>query len=181
MSRNGKKPIALPKDVKVQCKDGAVLVEGPKGKLSLDILQPIEVNVEKEQVVVNSPNEEAVNKMKHGTVRSMIFNMVKGVTEGHKKDLEIQGIGFRAQLQGKKIVFSLGFSHPVNYTVPEEVEMTVSKNNVISISGIDRAVVGQVAAEIRAYKKPEPYQGKGIRYVGEKVRRKQGKKVAGAA
>jgi large subunit ribosomal protein L6 len=175
MSRTGKNPIEVPKGVKVDVTSNKVSLEGPKGKLALDIPNGINVEFKEEKITVTRAAETKQDRSNHGTIRSRLNNMVVGVTQGHKKDLEIQGIGFRAQLQGKKIVFNLGFSHPVEFEVPDCVKATVPTQTSITIEGPDNVMVGQIAAKIRDLKPVEPYKGKGIRYVGEYVRRKLGK------
>lgn len=175
MSRTGKNPIDVPKGVKVNVTANQVSVEGPKGKLDLDIPSGINVEVKDEKLTVTRTSDVKQDRSNHGTIRSRLANMIKGVTDGHKKDLEIQGIGFRAQLQGKKIVFSLGFSHPVEFEVPDCVKATLPNQTSITVEGADNIMVGQVAAKIRSLKPVEPYKGKGIRYAGEYVRRKLGK------
>jgi len=177
MSRIGKNPIPIPKGVKVTVQEGNVHLEGPKGKLDFNV--PLGINVEQDdqQLTVKRISDTKQNRANHGTVRAYLANIMTGLTEGHKKALEIQGIGYRAQLQGKKIIFSLGFSHPVELDVPEDVTITVPTQTSITVEGSNKVRVGQVAAKIRSLKPPEPYKGKGIRYVGEYVRRKQGKSV----
>jgi large subunit ribosomal protein L6 len=174
MSRVGKKPIPIPDKVKVAVNDRHVAVEGPKGKLELDVASPIEVAVEESQVVVTRPNDARRNRALHGLTRALVANMVQGVSEGFEKKLEIQGVGYRAAKQGKALNFQLGYSHPILFEAPVGVELDVDRN-VVTVSGIDKQAVGQVAAQIRALRKPEPYKGKGIRYLGEHVRRKAGK------
>ncbi len=157
-----------------------VVVRGPKGELTRDLPGGIGVEIKDSQVIVfPSGKVKKVNALWR-LVRAFIFNMVKGVTEGFGKKLEIEGVGYKASLQGNKLVLGLGFSHPIEFEVPEGIELKVEKN-VISVFGIDKELVGQTAANIRAFKKPEPYKGKGIRYQGEIVRRKAGKKVVGTA
>ncbi|MCK5180480.1 MAG: 50S ribosomal protein L6 [Candidatus Omnitrophica bacterium] len=175
MSRTGKNPIDVPKTVKVNVQTGNVSIEGSKGKLDLLIPYGINVEFKDDKLTVIRVSDSKQNRSNHGTIRSRLANMVVGVTSGHKKDLEIQGIGFRANLQGKKIAFSLGFSHPVEFDVPDCVTATVPTQTSITIEGPDNVMVGQIAAKIRDLKPVEPYKGKGIRYVGEFVRRKQGK------
>lgn len=177
MSRIGKVPVSVPKDAKVTISNSTVLVEGNKGKLSLDIPQGIKLESMTDKIIVSRLSDIKQTRANHGTVRANLRNMIIGVTSGHKKELEIQGVGFRAQLQGKKVVLSLGLSHPVEFDSPEGIKITVPTLTSIIIEGIDKASVGQVAAKIRDLKPPEPYKGKGIRYVGEVVRRKQGKSV----
>lgn len=177
MSRIGKIPVVVPKEVKITLDASKVGVEGPKGKLELNIPSGIKVELKDGQLLVTRQSDIKQMKATHGTIRAHLVNMVTGVTKGHKKDLEIQGLGFRAQLQGKKIVFSMGLSHPVEFVVPDTVKVAVPTQTSITIEGQDNMAVGQVAASIRAIKPVEPYKGKGIRYVGEFVRRKQGKSV----
>ncbi|MFC1703457.1 50S ribosomal protein L6 [Candidatus Omnitrophota bacterium] len=177
MSRIGKIPIGIPDKVKVQKNNEFVQVEGPKGKLQFRIPSGIQVGIEQDKVAVSRSSDSKLQKSLHGVSRTLISNMIKGVTEGYKKELEIIGVGFRAQIQGKNLTLQLGFSHPVEYALPEDVKISVPKPNQITVEGLDKAKVGQTAAEIRAFHKPEPYKGKGIRYVGEYVRRKQGKAV----
>ena len=175
MSRTGKNPINVPSGVKVNATADKVSLEGPKGKLDLNIPYGVNVEFKDDQLTVTRVSDSKQNRSNHGTIRSLLANMIVGVTDGHKKELEIQGIGFRAKLEGKKIVFILGFSHPVEFDVPDCVTATVPTQTSISIEGPDNMLVGQVAAKIRDLKPVEPYKGKGIRYVGEFVRRKQGK------
>ena len=177
MSRVGKKPIEIPSNVKVNLDGKTVKVEGPKGKLEERMHQRMSAEVNENQLIVSRPSDNKLDKSLHGLTRSLIQNMVIGVTEGYKKELEIHGVGMRAQLQGKRIVLQLGFSHPVNYDIPEGISVVVPKPTQIEIAGIDKQLVGEVAAEIRHFYKPEPYKGKGIRYKGEHVRRKAGKTV----
>jgi len=177
MSRLGKVPIVIPKDVKVTLAGKLLTVEGKKGKLSINIPNGIDVKQEGQQLSIQRLSDVKQCRANHGTVWSNIQNLITGVTEGHKKEMEILGVGLRAQLQGSKMIFNLGFSHPVEFAVPKELKVSVPTQTSIIVEGIDKVLVGQVAAKIRALKKPEPYKGKGIRYVGEKVRRKQGKSV----
>ena len=177
MSRIGKIPVVVPKEIKVAIESGSIRLEGPKGKLSLDFPQGIKIEHKEDQLIVNRLSGSKQHRSNHGTVRSLLSGMIKGVCEGHKKELEIQGVGFRAQIQGDKLVLNLGFSHPVEYEVPKEVNVSVPKLTSIIVEGSDKMLVGQVAAKIRDFKRPEPYKGKGIRYLGEIVRRKQGKSV----
>lgn len=181
MSRIGKIPVAVPQEVKINIDAQAVHVEGPRGKLLLKIPAGIKVEVKGQELQINRLQDTKQGRADHGTTRSHLLNMVKGVTAGHKKDLEIQGIGFRTQVQGNKMTFSLGFSHPVELSIPKDVKATVANQTNISLEGADSTVVGQFAAEIRALKPVEPYKGKGIRYAGEIVKRKQGKSVTKGA
>ena len=178
MSRIAKIPIEIPDQVKVILEDRWVRVEGSKGKLELPIPQGIQIEKNENSLLVNRVNNEKQVKANHGTVRALLAKMIEGLTNGHKRELEIQGIGFRALLQGKKIIFNVGLSHPVEFDIPEGVDIKVPTQTSITVEGIDNVQVGQVAARIRAIKPVEPYKGKGIRYVGENVRRKQGKSVA---
>ncbi len=176
MSRIGRKPISIPKDVKVNVDaSNVVTVEGPKGKLTLRVSPRIKVIVENEQVRLERPTNLKMDKSLHGLYRSLINNMVIGVTQGYRKELEMVGVGYKAQLKGKELVLDVGYSHPVNYSIPEGINIQVPKPTQIIVEGIDKQRVGQVAAEIRKIRPPEPYKGKGIRYVGEKIRRKAGK------
>jgi len=178
MSRIGNAPITLPSGVDVAINGAAVTVKGPKGELNIDLPEGITARQDGEDLVVERPNDEQESKAMHGLARSLVNNMVTGVNEGFRKDLEIIGVGYRCAAKGKNALeLQLGFSHPVNYTAPDGIEFDVPEQTKISISGIDKQVVGQVAAEIRAFKKPEPYKGKGIRYVGEHVIRKAGKQA----
>ena len=177
MSRIGKKAITVPDAVKVDIKGSAVNVEGPKGKMSLDIDSRITVEQGEKELTVKRGSDHKDERALHGLYRSLIQNMITGVSEGFKKELEIQGIGYRAQAQGKKLVLELGYSHKIEFPVPEDINVTMQGQTNITVEGIDKQRVGQIAANIRAFRKPEPYKGKGIRYVGEYVRRKQGKRV----
>jgi len=177
MSRIGKQPIAVPPKVKVEVKGQQVLVEGPKGKLNFNLPARTSLKVEGGNIVVSRAGDDAQSKALHGLSRALVNNMVKGVSEGFVKKLEIQGVGFKASVVGKVVNLSLGYSHPINYTIPDQIKVTVEENTKVTIEGPDRQVVGQVAAEIRAYYPPEPYKGKGVRYVGEHVARKEGKTV----
>ena len=178
MSRVGKKVILLPEGCKVNAGPLSVQVEGAKGKLSLNIPEGIKVEAKDNKIVVGRASDEKKYVMKHGLIRALINNMVKGVTEGFSKELEIVVVGFKAQISGNKLVLNLGFSHPVEYNIPACITIETPKPTSIIVKGIDKQQVGEVAAEIRSYYKPEPYKGKGIRYVGEYVRKKAGKTVA---
>ena len=175
MSRIGKEPISIPSDVQVSIEGRSVGVTGPKGSLDLDL--PGEINVRQEDgtVLVERPNDDRKNKALHGLTRSLINNMVIGVSEGFKKELEIVGVGYRAAKSGDGLELQLGFSHPVKVKAPDGITFDVPEPTQIIVSGINKEVVGQVAADIRSYRKPEPYKGKGIRYAGEYVARKAGK------
>jgi len=178
MSRIGNAPITLPSGVDVAISGHALTVKGPKGELSIDLPEGISARQDGDDLVVERPNDEQESKALHGLARSLVNNMVVGVNEGFRKDLEIIGVGYRCAAKGNNALeLQLGFSHPVNYQAPDGIEFDVPEQTKISVSGIDKQVVGQVAAEIRAFKKPEPYKGKGIRYVGEHVIRKAGKQA----
>jgi len=178
MSRIGKKSIAIPDQVKMAVsEDGAIRVEGPKGKLEWVLPRQIKIRLDGKQAVLNREAETRSVKALHGLSRSLISNMVVGVSEGFRKVLEIHGVGFRAQMQGQNLNLSIGFSHPVVFPIPDGIKITVQESTRILIEGIDKQVVGQVAADIRSYYPPEPYKGKGIRYVGEQILRKEGKTV----
>lgn len=178
MSRIGKKPIDIPSGVKVDITNTAIKVESAKGKLNFEFPYGVKVESKDNQVIVTRISDVKSYRMRHGLVRAIIQNMVTGLTEGFSKELEINGVGFKAQITGKDLVLNLGFSHPVEFKVPEGITIEVPKPTQITIKGIDKQLVGQVAAEIRDFYKPEPYKGKGIRYAGEYVRKKAGKTVA---
>ncbi|MBF0478719.1 MAG: 50S ribosomal protein L6 [Candidatus Omnitrophica bacterium] len=175
MSRIGKIPVQVLKDAKITINKSDILVEGPKGKLSLPLPPKIVVKQDKDVLVVTRLGEDKQTRANHGTIRARLKAMIIGVTKGHRKDLEIQGVGFRAAQAGNKITFNLGLSHPIEFVVPADVKATVTSQTQISIEGADIIKVGQAAAEIRAFKPAEPYKAKGVRYVGEVIRRKQGK------
>jgi large subunit ribosomal protein L6 len=175
MSRIGKAPITVPKGVEVRQSGSTMEVKGPKGMLAQAIPSGIALQIDGSVVTVKRQNDTKQVRSLHGLIRTLIANMVTGVTEGFSKRLEIVGIGYRANLQGRNLQLSLGYSHPINYAVPDGIEVAVDKQTAITVTGVDKQKVGQVAAEIRSFKKPEPYKGKGIRYVGEQVRRKAGK------
>jgi large subunit ribosomal protein L6 len=177
MSRIGKQPIAIPAKVKVEVKGQSVHVEGPKGKLDWQLPRRTSLKVQDGKVVVNREGDDAAAKALHGLSRALVNNMVKGVSEGFVKKLEIQGVGFKASVQGTSVNLSLGYSHPVVYPIPAQIKVTVEENTKLTIEGPDRQVVGQVAAEIRSFYPPEPYKGKGVRYSDERVVRKEGKTV----
>ena len=177
MSRIGKQPVVIPPKVKVEVKGQQLLVEGPKGKLKWELPPRTSLKVEKGSVLVSRQGDDAQAKALHGLSRALINNMVRGVSEGFVKKLEIQGVGFKAAVQGQKVNLTLGFSHPIAYDIPEQIKVTVEENTKLTIEGPDRQVVGQVAAELRSFYPPEPYKGKGVRYVDERVVRKEGKTV----
>ncbi|RKD34127.1 50S ribosomal protein L6 [Thermohalobacter berrensis] len=176
MSRIGIKPITIPDGVDVKIDDkNYVTVKGPKGQLEQQLHRDMEIVIEENVITVNRPTDNKKHKSLHGLTRTLIANMIEGVTKGYSKALEIVGVGYRAQKQGKKLVLSLGFSHPVEMEPPEGIEVEVPSNTKIVVKGIDKQKVGNFAAKIRELRKPEPYKGKGIRYEGEVVRRKEGK------
>jgi large subunit ribosomal protein L6 len=178
MSRIGKIPVSIPDKVKVQVKDQHVEVEGPNGKLTLDVPPLATVKVDENQVVVSRANDNKESKAQHGLVRSLIQNMVIGVSKGFVKQLEIQGVGFKATLANKKITLNLGYSHEIVYPVPDSIVVTIEDGGTkVKIEGPDKQLVGKVASEIRSYYPPEPYKGKGVRYSDEQVKRKEGKTV----
>jgi len=178
MSRIGNKAVDIPDKVKVSIgDDGAVAVEGPKGKLNWRLPREIKASVVDNRISLVRGAETRSAKALHGLSRSLVSNMVQGVSAGFTKDLIIEGVGFKAAVQGQVLNISLGFSHPILFPIPNDIKITVTENTKISISGIDKKVVGQVAADIRRYYPPEPYKGKGVRYAGEVIRRKEGKTV----
>ncbi len=178
MSRIGNKTVDIPGGVKVNIgNDGAVAVEGPRGKLKWQLPREIKATIADNKISVVRSAETRSVKALHGLSRSLVNNMIEGVSAGFTKDLIIEGVGFKAAVQGQVLNLALGFSHPVLFSIPEGIKITVAENTKISISGIDKKVVGQVAADIRRYYPPEPYKGKGVRYAGEIVRRKEGKTV----
>jgi large subunit ribosomal protein L6 len=177
MSRIGKQPIAIPAKVKVEVKGQKVSVEGPKGKLAWELPNRTSLKVEDGKIVVSRAGDDAQARALHGLSRALVHNMVVGVTEGFVKKLEIQGVGFKASVTGKVVNLALGYSHPVNYNIPDQIKVTVEENTKLTIEGPDKQVVGLVAAEIRSFYPPEPYKGKGVRYAGEHVQRKEGKTV----
>lgn len=177
MSRIGKKPIEIPEGVHVSRESGVVVVTGPKGRLSRRLPQGVEVQQEKGVLTVTSQTGDRRAKAFHGLSRTLIANMVTGVSKGFEKTLEIAGVGYRAELGQGTLKLTLGYSHPIEYQIPEGIAMKVEKQVNIVVSGIDKELVGHVAAEIRAFKKPEPYKGKGVKYTGERIIRKVGKSI----
>ncbi|MGN1317850.1 MAG: 50S ribosomal protein L6 [Lachnospirales bacterium] len=175
MSRIGKLPVAIPDGVEVKLEDGNIItVKGPKGTLTRKLVDEMDIKVEGSEITVTRPNDLKRNKQLHGLTRTLIFNMVEGVTKGYTKELEINGVGYRAAKSGKKLTLTLGYSHPVEMEDPEGIETKVDGNK-ITVSGINKEQVGQFAAEIRSKRAPEPYKGKGIKYTTETIRRKVGK------
>ena len=178
MSRIGNKAVEIPDKVKVNVdQEGAVSVEGPKGKLQWRLPRQIRASVQDNRVSVVREAESRSVKALHGLSRSLVHNMVQGVSEGFTKQLEIEGVGFKAAVQGSALNLSLGFSHPVSFSIPKDIKITVADNTKITVQGVDKKLVGQVAADIRRFYPPEPYKGKGVRYTGELIRRKVGKTV----
>jgi large subunit ribosomal protein L6 len=175
MSRIGKKPIAIPKGVQVAVNGGQVEVQGPKGKLGLTVHELCSVQVSDGIIVVRRAADHRTAKALHGLTRALVANMVRGVTEGFERKLEIVGIGYRVQLSGRNLTFSLGYSHPILFPLPEGVQAEVEKQTLITIRGVDKHLVGQTAAQIRSLRRPDPYKGKGVRYADEVVRKKVGK------
>ena len=175
MSRIGRMPVTIPSGVDVTINGREVTVTGPKGKLSLEVAEPIEVSQSGGVITVTRPNDEGNVRALHGLSRSLIANMVTGVTEGYRKTLEIVGVGYRVQARGSNLEFSLGFSHPVTVSPPEGITLRVETPTRLVVEGIDKQQVGEVAANIRKLRKPDPYKGKGLRYSGEHIRRKVGK------
>ena len=178
MSRIGNKAVDIPDKVKINIDNaGAVSVEGPKGKLSWTLPRGISGKIDNNKVMLARSAETRSVKALHGLSRALVNNMVQGVSEGFSKQLEIEGVGFKASVQGSKLNLSLGFSHPIVFEIPKEIKITVTENTKLNVQGIDKKLVGQVAADIRGFYPPEPYKGKGVRYAGEQVRRKEGKTV----
>ena len=175
MSRIGNKVITIPAGVEVSINDNFATVKGPKGELKQQFDKDMTFNIEGNEITVVRPSDSKRHRTVHGTTRAILANMIEGVSAGFKKELELIGVGYRAQMQGKKLVLSVGYSHPVEFEEIEGIKLGVEGNTKVSIEGINKEVVGQYAAKVRAVRPPEPYKGKGIRYVGEYVRRKEGK------
>jgi large subunit ribosomal protein L6 len=178
MSRIGRRPVAIPSGVTVSVKDGEISVKGPKGTLSAQAPAGIQIEIADGQARLARPDDRTPTRAKHGLARAALANMITGVTKGFVRELEIQGVGYRAEVKGKKLVMALGFSHPVEMAIPEGLAVSVQESR-IKIEGSDRGRVGQFASDVREVRPPEPYKGKGIRYVGEQVRRKVGKAAVG--
>jgi len=178
MSRVGKKPVVVPNGVNADIQGNVVRIKGPKGKLTIEIDSILKVLLKEKTIIVKRPSDEKDVMSKHGLARSLIQNMIMGVTEGYSKELEIRGVGFKAQVQAKVLTMQLGYSHPITYRFPDDIDIKINKQTQLTISGISKSTVGEVAAEIRDFYLPEPYKGKGIRYAGEYVRHKAGKTVA---
>jgi large subunit ribosomal protein L6 len=175
MSRIGRKPIAVPAGVSISLNDSAITVKGPKGTLSRNLHKDMKINVAENEIVVERPSDNKLHRSLHGTTRSVISNMVSGVTEGYAKTLELVGVGYRANKSGDKIVLSVGYSHPVEITPDNGIEFELPSQTKIIVRGIDKELVGETAAKIRSVREPEPYKGKGIKYEGERILRKEGK------
>ena len=178
MSRIGKQPVPIPDKVKVDIKDTTVHIEGPRGKVHKTFAPVVTITITDKKVIVAPIGETRFANAMYGTARSIISSMVKGVTDGFSKDLEIQGVGFKANLKGKQLDLALGYSHPIVMDIPDGIKITVVEGTRLKVEGCDKQRVGAVTAEIRSYYPPEPYKGKGVRIVGERVRRKEGKTVA---
>ena len=178
MSRIGKQPVALPAGIAARVADGAVTLKGPKGELTLKMPESVAVALEGSSLVVTRTGDDKQSRADHGTTRALLQNMVEGVKDGYSRELEIQGVGFKASIAGNKLTMNVGYSHPVEYVVPDGVAVTVTDGTQLKVSGIDKQLVGQVSARIRSFRPPEPYKGKGVRYKNERVRRKAGKTVA---
>ncbi len=177
MSRIGKQPIAIPAKVKVEVKGQKIHVEGPRGKLDWELPRRTAAKIDGTNVVVTRQGEDAQARALHGLSRALLNNMVKGVSDGFMKKLEISGVGFKAAVTGKTVSLNLGYSHPIVYNIPDQIKVTVEENTKITIEGPDKQLVGKVAAELRSFYPPEPYKGKGVKYSDEKIQRKEGKTV----
>lgn len=177
MSRIGKQPVAIPAKVKVSVQNGVLTADGPKGKLTVSLPPHTTAAIEGAEVKITRTGDNAQSRSMHGLARSLVSNAVKGVVDGYQKKLEIQGVGFKAAVKGNVVDLALGFSHPILYSIPAGIKVTVEENTKVTIDGADKELVGRVASEIRSYYPPEPYKGKGVRYAGEQVKRKEGKTV----
>jgi large subunit ribosomal protein L6 len=177
MSRIGRKPVEIPSGVKISVQQRLVSVQGPKGKLELEVHPRMSVVMKENTVEVQRPTDINTDRALHGLTRSLIQNMIKGVIEGYKKELEIVGVGYKAEVKGKILALNLGYTHQIQFPIPDGVEVKCPNPTRVVVSGLDKQLIGQAAADIRNYHKPEPYKGKGIHYVGEVIRRKQGKTV----
>ena len=181
MSRIGRKPVVIPKGVSVKSAEGTLVVKGPKGELSAKVHPNVAVNIDAEHAVVTRSSDSKMDRALHGLWRALLQNMIVGVTVGYTRKLEIVGVGYRAELKGKKLQLQIGYSHPILFNPPEGIKIEVPVQTSITISGLDKQLVGLVAAKIRSFRQPEPYKGKGIKYEGEYIRRKAGKAAATAA
>ena len=175
MSRIGKKPIPIPDRVKIQLAGGDISVEGPKGTLSLHLHHSMVIKAEEKQLFCVRPSDSKLHRSLHGLTRTLVANMVEGVTKGFEKKLEMVGVGYRASVQGRSLTLLVGYSHPIVFPIPEGIMIGVENQNLLTISGADKQLVGEIAAKIRSFRPPEPNKGKGIKYVGERIRRKAGK------
>lgn len=177
MSRIGKQPVVVPAGVTVDIKGNTIVVKGPKGELTRECHPTMKIEMKDDAIIVTRPDDQKIHRAFHGLTRSLLANMVEGVTKGFEKKLEIIGVGYRATAAKNKITLSLGYSHPIEYVAPTGIEFSMDeeKKNIIIVRGIDKQIVGEAAAKVRSYKKPEPYKGKGIKYMDEQVRRKAGK------
>src|SRR5690554_2145378 len=175
MSRIGKQPVTIPEKVDVKLDGHSILVKGPKGELSRELSQEVQVAIEGDEIIITRRDEGRIARSFQGLVRSLVANMVEGVSEGYKRNLEINGVGYRAEQRGSFIRFDLGYSHPILFELPESVKATIERQTQLSLQSADREVLGQVAAMIRSLRKPEPYKGKGVKYSDEVIRRKAGK------
>ena len=178
MSRIGKQPVVLPAGLSARLADGVVTLKGPKGELALKLPETVALAVDGATLTVTRKGEDKQSRADHGTIRALLQNMLVGIKDGYSRELEIQGVGFKASIAGNKLTMNVGYSHPVEYVVPEGVSVAVVDGTQLKVSGIDKQLVGQVSARIRAFRPPEPYKGKGVRYKDERVRRKAGKTVA---
>lgn len=182
MSRLGRKPIEIPEKVSIKLSNGDIYVEGPKGKINLKILKGIQLSIENSKVFVKREGDQKQMKANHGTMWSLLRNAINGVLNGFKKQLEIEGVGYKAQVEGKKLLLYLGYSKPIEYSIPEGINISVSQNIerkfIITVEGINKEKVGQVSAIVRGFRRPDPYKFKGIRYVGEKLKKKERKAAA---
>lgn len=175
MSRIGKMPVALPAGVKVSVNDGILSVEGPKGKLTQQVREEVAFDIQKEEIIVTRKDESKASRSYHGLYRQLLNNMIEGVTKGFSKTLIVNGVGYRAEVKGNLLVLNLGYSNIIEFVIPEGITITVEGQNKVTVSAIDKQLVGQTAAEIRSLRKPEPYKGKGVKYENEVIRRKVGK------
>ena len=178
MSRIGKQPVVLPAGISAKVADGVVTLKGPKGELALKTPATVEVALDGSALTIARTGDDKQSRADHGTTRALLQNMVVGVKDGYSRALEIQGVGFKASIAGNKLTLNVGYSHPVEYVVPEGIKVDVADGTTLKVSGIDKQLVGQVSARIRSFRPPEPYKGKGVRYKDERVRRKAGKTVA---
>ena len=178
MSRIGKQPVVLPAGISAKVADGVVTLKGPKGELALKAPATVEVSLDGSALTIARKGDDKQSRADHGTTRALLQNMVGGLKNGYSRELEIQGVGFKASIAGNKLTMNVGYSHPVEYVVPDGISVTVADGTQLKVSGIDKQLVGQVSARIRSFRPPEPYKGKGVRYKDERVRRKAGKTVA---